>query len=200
MSRRDKGNGNGGGSAKARAGLGLRITLITLATVLALGSAWAGANMLAVRGYNAATASLARNLQDASRDDADLDRLNAAQQQTDAQFSDAGMLGAVLLPSVSKPIAANAEVSRQLSALIADALARQQGGSSSDSGSSAQNGGDGTNSDSQPQGEQGLSDEQQKKVDELIRQNQQLASASPSPSSSTTTSSAPSEQSTAKPW
>lgn len=180
-----------------------RIVAIVLAVALALACAWTGINVLAVRAYDAATASLARNLEAAAKDDADLDRLSAAQQQTDAQFADAGMLRAVLLPSVGGPIDANTEVSRQLTAMIAAALAAQKGDAEDgkgQSGSGQDGSGQGNGQDGQQQSERGLSEEQQQKVDELIRQNQQLQSAAPTPSASSTTSSAPGEQSTAKPW
>lgn len=175
-----------------------RIIAIVLAVALALACAWTGINVLAVRSYDAATVSLARNLEAATKDDADLDRLSAAQQQTDAQFADAGMLRVVLLPSIGGPIDANTEVSRQLTAMIAAALAAQRGDSEDGTGQNGSGQGNGQNG--QQQNERGLSEEQQQKVDELIRQNQQLQAASPTPSASGTTSSAPGEQSTAKPW
>lgn len=192
-----KQHGNRRNDARPRAPMAVRAVLIALSVVSALGAGWAGVNAVAVRGYDAATASLMRNLEAASKDDADLDRLGAAQQQTDAQFADAGALAPVLLPSVRGPIDTNAEISKRLTALIAEAKAQQNGtGTTSTDGSEVQ-GAD----RQQSQEEQGLSDEQRKKVDELLQQNQQLATASPSPSASSSTStSAPGEQSASKPW
>lgn len=185
-------------SATAKAPLAVRVTLIILAILAALAACWAGANMLAVRGYDEATASLTRNLEAASKDDADLDQLAASQQQTDAQFADAGALGPLLAPTVRGSIATNTDVSKRLTALIAEARAKQSGGS----GTSSVDGSETQNADrQQSQEEQGLSDEQRKKVDELLQQNQQLASASPTPSaSSSSSSSAPGEQNASKPW
>lgn len=192
-----KQHGNRRNDARPRAPMAVRAVLIALSAVSALGAGWAGVNAVAVRGYDAATASLMRNLEAASKDDADLDRLGAAQQQTDAQFADAGALAPVLLPSVRGPIDTNAEISKRLTALIAEAKAQQNGtGTTSTDGSEVQDA-----DRQQSQEEQGLSDEQRKKVDELLRQNQQLATASPSPSASSSTStSAPGEQSASKPW
>ncbi|KAA8822115.1 DUF6466 family protein [Bifidobacterium vespertilionis] len=193
-----KQHGNRRNDARPRAPLAVRAVLIALSAVSALGAGWAGANVLAVRGYDTATASLMRNLEAASKDDADLDRLGAAQQQTDAQFADAGALAPVLLPSVRGPIDTNTEISKRLTALIAEAKAQQQNGT----GTTGTDGSEVQGADrQQSQEEQGLSDEQRKKVDELLQQNQQLATVSPSPSASSSTStSAPGEQSASKPW
>lgn len=192
-----KQHGNRRNDARPRAPMAVRAVLIALSVVSALGAGWAGVNAVAVRGYDAATASLMRNLEAASKDDADLDRLGAAQQQTDAQFADAGALAPVLLPSVRGPIDTNAEISKRLTALIAEAKAQQNGTGTTSTDSSEVQGAD----RQQSQEEQGLSDEQRKKVDELLQQNQQLATASPSPSASSSTStSAPGEQSASKPW
>lgn len=182
---------------RRRAPMAVRAIVALLAACALAGAAWASLAAVTVRAYDAATASLTANLTAAAADDADLDRLAAAQRQTDAQFADAGRFTAVMPASIAAPVAANAETSRRLSALIDDAIARR-----APSGSSAQTDGqqgDGTQ-DAQGQSS-GLTDEQRGKVDELLRSNQQLATPTPSSgSTSTSTPSAPSEQPTVKPW
>ncbi|NMM99941.1 cell surface protein [Bifidobacterium sp. DSM 109958] len=180
-----------------RAPLGVCVLVAVLAAAALAGAAWSGLVVLTAHRYDEATASLSANLEAASKDDADLDRLAAAQRRTDALFEQARSLSAVMPSSVSGPLAANADVSRRLSALIDAALAEQRGGSSSsESQGDDQSGNDGT------QTEQGLSEEQRRQVDELLEGNRQLATSSPTAMStqSADPTSAPSEQSGVKPW
>ena len=189
---------NRAGRATPRAPMAVRVLVAVLAAACMLAAAWAGAVAVSVHRYDEATASLTANLQAASRDDADLDRLAASQRRTDSMFADARRMEALLPGSVSAPLATNADVSSRLTALIDATLAARDGGS--DDAGATQDQSQGVNG---AQEEQGLSEEQRAQVDELLNTNRELApsaSASPTASQGTTQTSAPGEQSGAKPW
>lgn len=188
--------GNDGSKVDSpRASLAVRITLVSLA-VLALGVAGvAGVNLIAVTRFNQATASLNSNLTNANNNNTDLDVLSAAQQQTDAQFQDAGSLSFLLLPQLKQAIETNTQVSRQLSQRTQQQIAKQkalvqdneqQANSDSTENSNAKN-------------SAGLSDEQRKQVEELLKANQQSTPSDSSEQNDEDTGGTENTQ-TAKPW
>lgn len=169
-------------TVQARASLAIRIVMIAIAVMALAFAVLAGLNISASARFNQATASLNSNLKQAARSDADLDALNASQQQTDAQFEDAARLNLALLPQLREAISANAAVSSKLTQRIKQELAAQQGGNSANSGSDTS----------------GLTDEQKKQVEELLKANQQ--STDTNPSTNTQTDKGNKKQQTAKPW
>lgn len=169
-------------TVQARASLAIRIVMIAIAVIALAFAVLTGLNISASARFNQATASLNSNLKQAARSDADLDALNASQQQTDAQFEDAARLNLALLPQLREAISANAAVSSKLTQRIKQELAAQQGGNSANSGSDTS----------------GLTDEQKKQVEELLKANQQ--STDTNPSTNTQTDKGNKKQQTAKPW
>ena len=171
-------------TVQARASLAIRIVMIAIAVIALAFAVLTGLNISASARFNQATASLNSNLKQAARSDADLDALNASQQQTDAQFEDAARLNLALLPQLREAISANAA---------------QQGGNSANSGSDTNGveGGNGTK-DSTANDTSGLTDEQKKQVEELLKANQQ--STDTNPSTNTQTDKGNKKQQTAKPW
>lgn len=183
-------------TVQARASLAIRIVMIAIAVMALAFAVLTGLNISASARFNQATASLNSNLKQAARSDADLDALNASQQQTDAQFEDAARLNLALLPQLREAISANAAVSSKLTQRIKQELAAQQGGNSANSGSDTndvEGGKDSTANDTS-----GLTDEQKKQVEELLKANQQ--STDTNPSTNTQTDKGNKKQQTAKPW
>lgn len=181
-----------------RASLGVRIVLIVAATIVFLGLALTLVNIRAAGTYNQATQSLQSNIKAASKDDADLNELKAAQQQTDAQFSDAEAFSHALLPGVSYAVKSNAATSRKLTAMI-DAALKAQNGSSGSTSSSNASGASSSSASSTP--ESSLNAEQRKKVAELLKQNQTLQQSNSSSSASTSSGTpSSSSSSTTKAW
>ena len=190
-------NGNAG-KPSPRAPLAMRIAIAVIAVVALLASIWSAMSAVASSQYDTATAALNANLAAAAGDDADLNQLKASQQQVDDQFQSIERVARLVPTSLSSSITTNADVSRQLSALIDEALNQQHdggtGGDQSQGQSSDQANQQNTQEDS------GLSDEQRQQVEDLIEQNRRLAATASPTASSTSTPSAPSEQSNAKPW
>lgn len=185
-------------TVKARASLAIRVIMAIVAVAALVFAVLAGLNISASTRFNQATASLNRNLKQATQDDADLDALNASQQQTDAQFEDAARLNIALLPQLRQAIAANATVSAELTKRIGQELAAQQGTNTNNgNGGSAEIEG-ATTKDSKNSNGSGLTDEQKKQVEELLKANQQ--STDTNPSTNTQTDKANKKQQTAKPW
>ena len=171
-------------TVQARASLAIRIVMIAIAVIALAFAVLTGLNISASARFNQATASLNSNLKQAARSDADLDALNASQQQTDAQFEDAARLNLALLPQLREAISANAAVSSKLTQRIKQELAAQQGGNGT--------------KDSTANDTSGLTDEQKKQVEELLKANQQ--STDTNPSTNTQTDKGNKKQQTAKPW
>ena len=184
-------------TVKARASLAIRVIMAIVAVAALVFAVLAGLNISASTRFNQATASLNRNLKQATQDDADLDALNASQQQTDAQFEDAARLSIALLPQLRQAIAANAAVSAELTKRIGQELAAQQGTDTNNGNSSNEPEG-ATTKDSKNSNGSGLTDEQKKQVEELLKANQQ--STDTNPSTNTQTDKANKKQQTAKPW
>ncbi|KAB7791408.1 DUF6466 family protein [Bifidobacterium leontopitheci] len=151
---------------RARASLPVRLCLAALAVLCAAAGLCAGANLVALSTLRGATVQLEANLKTASRQDADLTLLAVQQQQTDNQFADAGAWSPLLLPQVRQSIAANAQVSRELSKRIANALKQQ---SASKAGQQA------NSSSAQGAQTQGLTKEQRDKVNQLLEANRKAA-------------------------
>ncbi|WP_219131420.1 DUF6466 family protein [Bifidobacterium saguinibicoloris] len=183
----------------ARAPLGVRILLAVLA-VAALGvTGVAAVNLVAVSRFNQATASLTANLTSADGDDADWEALSAGQRQTDAQFADAGALGFLLLPQVREAVDTNASISATLTKRTVKEAAKASGKATSASKDAAASQG-GTNAKKGG----GLTAEQKKQVEDLLKANQQSTPSQDSTtgdgdSSKDTTGSTTTTQ-TAKPW
>lgn len=176
----------------ARAPFAVRAALIASAVILMLAAAWICVNLFAVTSYNEATAALHENVEAVTDDAADLDLLLVRQQQVDAQFDQAAGASPVLLPQVREPITANAQVSRQLTQRIQEAIDTQHQGNESD-GSAA----DGQSVQDVLESE-GLTEEQRQRIEELLESNQ---SSTPSDSEQDGDSTGTDKQSSeVKPW
>lgn len=151
----------------------LRIVLIMAAAAAIIVAAFCAVNLSAIATYNQATQSLSENIKHFQSPSADLDMLKTRQQQTNEQFTDAGALRLFLLPSVKRPVEANAEVSDTLTQRINAALDEQTKSKAANSGGSAS--GSSTPRNSQ---QQSLTDEQRKQVEELLQSNEQSSKAS----------------------
>ena len=186
-------------TVKARASLPVRIIIAVIAAISIAVGALAIVNLASVSNYNQATNSLNANIKASQQQDADFDKLQTQQQQTDAQFEDAARLNLALLPQLREAISANAAVSSKLTQRIKQELTAQQGGNSANSGSDTNGveGGNGTK-DSTANDTSGLTDEQKKQVEELLKANQQ--STDTNPSTNTQTDKGNKKQQTAKPW
>lgn len=168
---------------------GVRIALVVLGLVMALVAAWGLANIHAISTYNEATRSLNTSIAEANRSDADPDRIKAIQDQTDKLFQQAESLGPILLPGTRQAIHKSKAVSDKLTRRVTRQI-RSQEVAKGEEGQAAdlqeQNG----------QGQQGLTQEQQDKVDEILRQNQQVQDPSTGPQ----TSQGKEDPKTVKPW
>ncbi|WP_170114973.1 DUF6466 family protein [Bifidobacterium callitrichidarum] len=155
----------------ARGPLAVRIVLAVVAVALLVTAGLAGVNLVAANRFNQATASLTANIKAAQDEKTDADTLHAQQQQTDAQFAEAGRMRAVLLPEIRDAIDANASISAELTKITLERVQEQQGGTSAQSQSSKQN----SSSSSNAKKQGSLTEEQRKKVEELMKANQQSA-------------------------
>ena len=190
---------NGGGKPRARASLPVRIVLAVLAAAVLVVGGFACLNLMAVGQFNQATATLTRNIKAAAKEDADLATLEASQQQTDAQFEDAAAFDAVLMPDVRSSIETNTEVSRELTALIKQRLAEQQGTNNSGGSGGSSNGDSGAATD-QSQGKTdgpALTDQQKAQIEQLLKANQQSTDTS---TSTQQTDKKAKQSQTSKPW
>jgi hypothetical protein len=196
-------NGNGtarnhgthhGGRAprRPRASLAVRAALAVLAVLLAAVAAACILNMTAIRSYNQATQSLDANLKSAAAPNTDLDALKTRQQQTDAQFNDAGAFDFLLLPQVKTAIHTNSQISQTLTTRTSQEIVRQQTAGQANGTAGKGTLGNGKQSD-------GLSQEQRDKVEAMLKANQQ--SASPSDTQPSGNAATPSPGSSAvRPW
>lgn len=179
---------------RARAPLVVRVALAVLAVLLAAVAAACILNITAVRSYNQATQSLDANLKSAAAPNTDLDALKTRQQQTDAQFNDAGAFGLLLFPQVKSAIHTNSQISKTLTTRTSQEIVRQQAAGQANVNGTAGKGklGNGKQSD-------GLSQEQRDKVEAMLKANQQ--SASPSDTQPSGNSATPNPGSSAvRPW
>jgi hypothetical protein len=159
-----------GKTAAARMPIGVRIAMIAFMVLLVLLAGVAAANLAATATFNQATASLNSNIQAAQDASTDADTLNVQQQQTDAQFAEAGRMRALLLPQVRQAIDANASVSSQLTKITLKRVDASHNGNGEQNQAEQQAG-----TSSQSKSRQGgkLSDEQKQQVEELMKANQQ---------------------------
>lgn len=102
----------------ARASLPVRIAIAVIAAISVIVGVLGIVNLASVSNYNQATDSLNANIKASQQQDADFDKLQTQQQQTDAQFREAGAAGMLLLPNVRTSIEHNAEVSAKLTESI----------------------------------------------------------------------------------
>lgn len=151
----------------ARAPLAARVAMAVAAALLLAAAGVATANLYAVYTYNQATASLNANIEAAADESTDLQMLRTRQQQTDAQFEDAGAPGFLLLPQVRSAIDGNAAASRRLTERTTREIERQQDGDAA-----AVQGVDGDGRDGGASRGGGLTDEQRRQVEELLQANQ----------------------------
>lgn len=155
---------------RARVPLGVRIALIVTAVLLLAAAGVTAVNLSAVLAFNQATASLSANLKAAQDTSTDVTTLNAQQQQTDAQFAEAGQMRAVLLPQIRDAIDTNASISSKLTKITLKQAEVQQNGESSQAQAAQQ-----SDSSSKSNAKKGgaLTEEQKKQVEELMKANQQ---------------------------
>lgn len=164
--------------AVARTPLWSRILIGIVAMACLCAGIAAGANLIAVTAFDDATSQLNGNLKAASKDDADLSTLSALQQKADARFADAAAWSALLLPQVKDVIDTNASVSATLTERINAQTTPGSDGNAKQSG--------------------GLTQEQRKQVDDLLKSNQQSNSQNGSKGGKGKSSS--NTNSTTKPW
>ncbi|PLS25470.1 cell surface protein [Bifidobacterium imperatoris] len=155
---------------RARVPLGVRIALIVTAVLLLAAAGVTAVNLSAALAFNQATASLSANLKAAQDTSTDVTTLNAQQQQTDAQFAEAGQMRAVLLPQIRDAIDTNASISSELTKITLKQAEVQQNGESSQAQAAQQ-----SDSSSKSNAKKGgaLTEEQKKQVEELMKANQQ---------------------------
>lgn len=191
---------NASSPRKARASLPVRVALIIIAVALVAVAALAVVNLVAANQYNQATQSLIENIKTSQSQTPDLDKLNAQQQQTDAQFQDAASAGALLLPQLREAIKHNSAVSEQLTKRTLKTIKATSNSQNSDT--NVQNESSQNDTDKQQSGGN-LTEEQRKKVEELLQQNTQSASPDSSDESSkgsATDQDSDSSSTQTKPW
>ena len=157
-------------TVKERTPLWARIVLACGAVLLLLVAGVAAVNLSASITFNQATASLNANIKAAQDESTDITTLKAQQQQTDAQFDEAGRMRTLLLPQVKDAIDTNASISSELTKITLKQAEAQNSGSDSGQAQSAQQS---ENSSSNAKKGGALTDEQKKQVEELMKTNQQ---------------------------
>ena len=185
---------------RTRASLTIRVGLVILAVLLAMVALLAVANLAANGNYNHATRSLQENIKTSKQDDVDWDKLRVRQQQTDAQFDDAGEMRALLLPRLRESIDHNSRVSDQLTkAIIEKAKTDKDDQSDSDTSTNA----DARQTDgSKSKKDTRLTDAQREKVDALLKQNAQSTQSDSSENGSGSAANQDTDKSSSqsKPW
>ena len=181
------------------ASLTVRIVLAVMAALLVMAALWAIVNLAAVNSYNQATQSLQENISTSRKDDADWDKLHTRQQQTDAQFNEASAMKPLLLPQVRESIEHNSHVSSQLTDHASKKIKAEQ---SDQSASTDSNTADAQESGkSSHKNDENLSDEQRRKIEELLAQNAQSTQSDPNDDSGSAAKKNPSTSSSqTKPW
>lgn len=184
---------------KPRASLTVRIVLAVMAALLVMAALWAIVNLAAVNSYNQATQSLQENISTSRKDDADWDKLHTRQQQTDTQFNEASAMKPLLLPQVRESIEHNSHVSSQLTDHASKKIKAEQ---SDQSASTDSNTADAQESGkSSHKNDENLSDEQRRKIEELLAQNAQSTQSDPNDDSGSAAKKNPSTSSSqTKPW
>lgn len=185
-------------TVKARVSLPVRIIIAVIAAISIAVGALAIVNLASVSNYNQATNSLNTNIKASQQQDADFDKLQTQQQQTDAQFREAGAAGALLLPNVRSSIEHNAAVSARLTESIRKKIQSMQDSGKSDTGTAIE--GEQSITDGNQGNGSTLTDEQRQKVEELLAQNAQSTQSDSNDSGSAAKQDSDGTSSPAKPW
>lgn len=186
-------------TVKARASLPVRSIIAVIAAISIAVGALAIVNLASVSNYNQATNSLNANIKASQQQDADFDKLQTQQQQTDAQFREAGAAGALLLPNVRSSIEHNAAVSARLTESIRKKIQSMQDSGKSDTGTAIE--GEQSITDGNQGNGSTLTDEQRQKVEELLaQQNAQSTQSDSNDSGSAAKQDSDGTSSPAKPW
>lgn len=183
------------GTRHARTPLGMRIALIVVIALLTAVAGVAAVNLSATLTFNQATASLNANIKAAQDESTDVSTLHAQQEQTDAQFAEAGQMRGVLLPQIRDAIDTNASISSQLTKITLKKAEAQTEGNTAQSAEPQQ--ADGSSSSNTKQGGV-LTEEQKKQVEELMKANQQ--STDTQTNTKTEQSTDQNKGNTTKPW
>lgn len=168
----------------------LGIVSVVLITITILGLV----NVHAISTYNQATRSLNTGIAELSKTNSDPTRIAANQDQAEQLFHQAQALTPLLLPKTRQAI----EEGKTVSAQLTQALKEKNKILEENQSKRLKEGetGHGSNTTSGSSGDKtGLSQEQQDKVDKLLRQNHQQPSPSPSPGSQSQEGKKPT-----KPW
>lgn len=183
---------------RTRASLPTRVALIVLAVLLGMVALLAVVNLAANGNYNHATRSLQENIKTSKQNNVDWDKLRVRQQQTDAQFDDAGEMRALLLPQLRESIDHNSRVSDQLTkTIIEKAKSGKDDRSDSDTNANAdtrQTNGSESKKDTR------LTDAQREKVEELLKQNTQSTQSDSNTNGSAANQNTDKSSSQTKPW
>ena len=183
---------------RTRASLPTRVALIVLAVLRGMVALLAVVNLAANGNYNHATRSLQENIKTSKQNNVDWDKLRVRQQQTDAQFDDAGEMRALLLPQLRESIDHNSRVSDQLTkAIIEKAKSGKDDQSDSDTNANAdarQTNGSESKKDTR------LTDAQREKVEELLKQNTQSTQSDSNTNGSAANQNTDKSSSQTKPW
>lgn len=188
----------GGGDARGAtmAPLAVRVAMMVLAAALAAVCALAAWNAHIAGAFNGATATLEANMAAAQAEDADLDALATTQRQVDAQFADLTGSSAAQWPGLRDAVRANADASAALSADLARRIAerdtRSNAANLSDSDQPSGSGGSGN------QGDGADADATDRKLEELLAQNEQQSASGKQRDS--TDDSTGGQDSDVKPW
>ncbi|MBM6745961.1 cell surface protein [Bifidobacterium ruminantium] len=183
---------------RTRASLPTRVALIVLAVLLGMVALLAVVNLAANGNYNHATRSLQENIKTSKQNNVDWDKLRVRQQQTDAQFDDAGEMRALLLPQLRESIDHNSRVSDQLTKTIIE-KAKSGKDDRSDSDTNANADARQTNG-SESKKDTRLTDAQREKVEELLKQNTQSTQSDSNTNGSAANQNTDKSSSQTKPW
>lgn len=183
---------------RTRASLPTRVALIVLAVLLGMVALLAVVNLAANGNYNHATRSLQENIKTSKQSNVDWDKLRVRQQQTDAQFDDAGEMRALLLPQLRESIDHNSRVSDQLTKTIIE-KAKSGKDDRSDSDTNANADARQTNG-SESKKDTRLTDAQREKVEELLKQNTQSTQSDSNTNGSAANQNTDKSSSQTKPW
>ena len=156
-----KNDGSANIRMRAKCPLWTRIVLACGTVLLLLVAGVAAVNLSASITFNQATASLNANIKAAQDESTDITTLKAQQQQTDAQFNEAGRMRTLLLPQVKDAIDTNASISSELTKITLKQAEAQNSGSDSGQAQSAQQS---ENSSSNAKKGGALTDEQKKQI------------------------------------
>lgn len=133
-----KNDGSANIRMRAKCPLWARIVLACGTVLLLLVAGVAAVNLSASITFNQATTSLNANIKAAQDESTDITTLKAQQQQTDAQFAEAGRMRTLLLPQVKDAIDTNASISSELTKITLKQAEAQNSGSDSGQAQSAQ--------------------------------------------------------------